>query len=287
MLGVAAHRTVVEVESLALELEREAMKRHPPSKFLREDMRDERRREHFALVDLLRIRGRYDLGSFVVDGSLLVHGASLHDTHGPAAAVSRVVALPETDALDDAFERRIEDLHPLLGDVQVAEVASPFRLRARGPPASVRTLAAQRIGRRLAGLAELRRELDELRLRLSELDLQLSRVHPFGLREEDATTQQLELRFERLVRPSKLVALGRDRGERGARPRERLGGRRQSIRRRRQCGLQLHDPTKGFFKFLRRRRIDEHDSSVIDAFDSVELLSASCTYLDRTLCAAQ
>lgn len=185
------------------------------------------------------------------------------------------------------FERRIEDLHPLLGDVQVAKVASPFRLRARGPPVSVRIVAAQCIGRRLARLAELRRELDELRLCLGEFDLELSRVDPFGLREEDATTQQLELPFELLVRPSKLVALDRDRGERGARPREGLGGRRQPIRRRRQRGLELRDPTEGFFKLSRWRRIDEHDSSVVDALDSVEPLSASCTYLDRTLCAAQ
>lgn len=55
VLGVAAHDAVVEIEPFARQFACEAVKGHTPAELLREDMRDERRREESSLVGLQRI----------------------------------------------------------------------------------------------------------------------------------------------------------------------------------------------------------------------------------------
>lgn len=135
MLGVAAHRTVIEDEALTVELEGDAMKRHSPTKLLREQICDEGRREHGALVDLFRIGSRYDFGGLPLRCCRLVDRARFDDADRTAAAVANLVALFETDSLGDALERWVEDLDALLGQVELAQIAAAFRLRSRGPPA--------------------------------------------------------------------------------------------------------------------------------------------------------
>jgi len=129
---------LVESNALGCELERDAVERHSPPELLRQQMRDERRREDAALVDHLRRVGRDERGRLVVGGDL-VGRARHHDADGAAAAAAEQAALLEADALGVAFERRVQDLDALFGDVELSNVATAGRLLlgARGPPVVV------------------------------------------------------------------------------------------------------------------------------------------------------
>ncbi len=129
-------------------------------------------------------------------------------------------ALLEADAFRFALERGVQNLDPLLGHLEVAEIAPTAGLIwARGPPpiAVGRSLSGAAFGRGVTVVivAYLLGEFIEFGLGLRELDL--PRVDALGFGQEDAPTQQLELPLELLVRVPKLVTLRGDRRERGAR----------------------------------------------------------------------
>lgn len=106
-LGVAAHRAVIESESLRGKHLGRAHKRRAKGLFGDEDVRDESQREKpWRRISL----GLSTLTNVVSLCSVLVVGARDDDPHGPSAPVAEAGALLETDALRDAFERRIEPL---------------------------------------------------------------------------------------------------------------------------------------------------------------------------------
>jgi len=174
--------------------------------------------------------------------------------------------LLEPDALRLAFERGGEDLDALLRDVQLAQIrpAAALRLPAPGGRFVVvrrrRVRAAPRLRsgancRRFSVVVELLGELVELGLRLGELELELVRVDALGLREEDATAEQLEVPLELLVRMLKLVPFGAHRRELGShrpeidsRLRERLRRRRERGRHLLERALELCDPSQRLFE---------------------------------------
>ena len=157
-------------------------------------MRDERRREEPALVELLRLVGRDELRRLAVRRDL-VGGDRHHDPDGSAAPVAEQARVLEADALGLAFERGVQDLHPLLGHIERFEVAPTRRLLlgARGPPVVVVVVATRRVAFGEVAGVELFDELVELGLGLGELELELVRVDALGLREEDAPAKKLEL----------------------------------------------------------------------------------------------
>ena len=230
MLGVAAHRAVVDREALGRLDPRLPVEGQSPAVLLHHQVRDHRGSEQAAREQLLGHGGRDQLehGLLVragrVGGGCRLVGRSGDDHAHPAAAtIPQLEALLEADALDGAFERGIEDLHALLGQILVAEVATAGRLDAPlGRGRRLRGVARQ-VGRcRRRGLVvELFGEGVELRLGLCELHLQLRGIDALGLREVDPPSKKLHLLLELLVGTAQRVTLSGHLRERRLRSHQR------------------------------------------------------------------
>ena len=241
VLGISTHETIVDLDARRRELLCEAVKRHSPAEFLRENVRDERRGEDASLVDLARVRRRHELRRRAVHRSLLVYRACLYDPNRAAALISKLAAFFEVDPLCDAFERRIQNLDADLGDIEVAKIAPAFRLRARGPTrAAIFVAHCQLLA--FGRLAELFGELCEASVRFCELELELLCIDSFGLRQENPPSEQFHLRLQQLVGAPKLVPLLHDRSKLCGRVAEDVRRLCQRLVRGRQRRLERGDP---------------------------------------------
>ena len=206
VLGVSAHRAIVEAHSLTAEHLGEPVERDPQAVLRDEHVRDERWREQSSLDEFLRLRHRHELEDGLVvttvpfarfDG-VLVGRARDDDPHGASAPIAVAIALFEADALDGALEHWVGDLDPRLWHLDVAQTASPCRRRAR----LLRFVVGRRRRRRSRWsllCVELLRQRIELGLRLGELEFELRRIEPLGLRDEDLPPKQFELLFEQRI----------------------------------------------------------------------------------------
>ena len=247
VLGVAAHRAVIEHEPFGGEHLREADERQPEPVLRRPGCarrgwvraaRGERAPWASATVTIV-----------VVPSSLvsLYFARAVTTRTGPPRRYAESAALLEADPLDHSFERRVQDLHPLLGHRRGGEVAAAFALGLVCAPEARRPSPTcwPRIRRGLE--LQLGGEPNHLLHLVGELDLQLRDVDPLGLRHEDAAAKQLELLFDLLVGPPQLVALG--------------GHPRELLRRRRELGPERGDVLAHLGVGLRRRLELRHGST--------------------------
>ena len=139
VLGVTAHRAVVELDAVGREHPRLAVEGQAPAVLAHKERRDHRGSQKPSLDQLLGLGDRHQiedrliaLGVFAGDRLLDLVGRPRDDqTDRTRATIAQPETLFEADALGLALEGRVEDLDALLGHLLGAEVATTGRLGPR------------------------------------------------------------------------------------------------------------------------------------------------------------
>ena len=225
VLGVAAHRAVVEPEALGRGHPRLAVEGQPPAVLLHQHVRDHRGSEQAAREQLLGHRG----GDQLEHGLLVAACRARRRLRSCRSLARRPRARDRRDGTRSLklSSKPMRSALPSSAGSRISTRSSgrSSSARLRRPVGLGRVLAAgggaagslaESVGGGAASASSCVASASSFACVCRELHLQLRDVDALGLRDVDAPTKKLQLLLELLVGAAQLVALGGDLRERRA-----------------------------------------------------------------------